>query len=162
MITIQYDVCNGCGICVETCPTGALLLQNGKACFDPSLCERCEVCIESCPLGAIVAQEAVPVGSDVIRIPAEPTPVQVVEQETRDLRLRDVVLPAVGSLLLWTGREILPRLADLVASSLGRRVQPADPILKYETMPNSSQRKAAQGRHRRNRRRRLGKNRRII
>ena len=161
MITIKNELCNGCGICVDTCPTRALLLQNGKACIDLSLCEGCEVCIESCPQGALVSQEAVPVESDVIRIPSDPAPVQGVELETRDLRIRDAILTAVGPLLLWTGREILPRLADLILSSLDRRIQPADTALNYETMPYAGQRQAAKGRGRRNRRRRNGKNRRF-
>ena len=157
MISINFEVCNGCGSCVEICPTGALLLQNGKACFDPSLCDGCEVCVDSCPLGAIMPYEAQPVMSDIIHMPPESIKITDTPSEPRNLKVRDAVLPAVGSLLVWMGQEIVPRLADLVLKTWDKRVQVADSTLKYETMLPADQRPAVQGRQRRNRRRRKGR-----
>jgi len=158
MIAIKYEDCDGCGACVESCPTGALLLQNGKACFDQDICEGYEVCIDSCPQEAIIRQEEVPAGTTVIQIPLESTPVPSNSGEVRDLTIRDVVLPAIGSFLVWTGREIAPRLANLVLKTLDRRVQPADPTSKYETMQYANRGAEVRGRHRRLRRRRHDNN----
>lgn len=162
MISINFEVCNGCGSCVEICPTGALLLQNGKAGFDLSLCDGCEVCVDSCPLGAILPYEAQPVMSNVIHMPAESTRIANTPSEPRELKVRDTVLPAVGSLLVWMGQEIVPRLADLILKTWDKRVQVADSTVKYETMPPADQRPAVQGRQRRNRRRRKDRSNKFI
>jgi hypothetical protein len=33
-----------------------------------------------------------------------------------------MLLPAIGSVLLWTGRELVPRLADMALAALDRRI----------------------------------------
>ncbi len=53
--------CSGCGVCVATCPFGALSLHTDqprgrgrkKAVVDGLLCCRCGGCIDQCPLGTI-------------------------------------------------------------------------------------------------------------
>ena len=54
MITIDTERCDGCGACVEVCPTGALYLVAGKAAMDGTLCRQCEACLTACPNGAII------------------------------------------------------------------------------------------------------------
>ncbi|MEM0320558.1 MAG: hydrogenase iron-sulfur subunit, partial [Candidatus Nezhaarchaeales archaeon] len=47
------EQCNGCGICVKTCPVGAITMSMGKAEIIPSYCTGCGMCISSCPQEAI-------------------------------------------------------------------------------------------------------------
>jgi len=44
--------CNGCGVCVESCPVHAISL-NDVAIIDENTCTGCGICINTCPLGAI-------------------------------------------------------------------------------------------------------------
>jgi ferredoxin len=62
MIIIQADLCIGCGLCVESCPCGAMSLQFGQARIDRGRCNCCGLCIGACPRGAIV--ETVPISDD--------------------------------------------------------------------------------------------------
>lgn len=47
------DSCVGCGLCVETCPAGAISLVENKAVVDNQICTKCGSCIRLCPAGAI-------------------------------------------------------------------------------------------------------------
>jgi ferredoxin len=51
---IESDGCVGCGICVRTCPTGAISMVGGKAVIDMSECIRCGRCHSACPQGAVM------------------------------------------------------------------------------------------------------------
>lgn len=41
--------CNGCGICVEGCPVGALTLRDDRVITDGALCNHCFNCVDLCP-----------------------------------------------------------------------------------------------------------------
>lgn len=41
--------CEGCGTCVEACPSSALSIRNGKASVDHNLCITCGYCVPHCP-----------------------------------------------------------------------------------------------------------------
>lgn len=43
------DWCNGCGQCIQRCPSGALGLTGGKAAADENLCVLCGYCGSVCP-----------------------------------------------------------------------------------------------------------------
>ena len=47
------DLCNGCGQCLEKCPTKAITITNGKATISSLSCIGCGLCIPSCPTSAI-------------------------------------------------------------------------------------------------------------
>jgi ferredoxin len=54
------DACNGCMVCADLCPTGAL---DGDVSpgyrlisFDPALCTNCTLCLKVCPMEAISAR----------------------------------------------------------------------------------------------------------
>ncbi len=47
------DLCNGCSVCVTTCPTNAITMRDGKAKVDPFQCTGCGACIPVCPKEAI-------------------------------------------------------------------------------------------------------------
>lgn len=52
MIVVK-DLCQGCGICVKSCPLEAMKLESGFVVIDPDKCDECEECVFSCPNGAI-------------------------------------------------------------------------------------------------------------
>jgi NAD-dependent dihydropyrimidine dehydrogenase PreA subunit len=124
VITIDVDRCAGSGACVEVCPTGAIYLVNSRATVDHTLCSECEACIAACPTEAITlaTPERGP-AAEPVRVPArlpEPAVVQV-RTQTVPVPFRTRVLPVVGAGLVWAGREIVPRLADLLLDTLDRR-----------------------------------------
>ena len=46
--------CDGCGLCVRVCPTGALAVKDGKAIVAaPEACNYTGLCEAICPTGAI-------------------------------------------------------------------------------------------------------------
>jgi len=51
---INQDVCAGCGICVDYCPTGAIRQEKtGIALIDDDKCIRCGKCHSVCPKEAV-------------------------------------------------------------------------------------------------------------
>ena len=55
---IDQQACSGCGICVERCPTDAIVLNNeGLAQRDENACLGCGVCSRFCPEEAISLKE---------------------------------------------------------------------------------------------------------
>ena len=58
VVSINEELCNGCGICVEGCHEGALQLIDGKArIINETFCDGLGACIGECPLGAIKMEE---------------------------------------------------------------------------------------------------------
>lgn len=58
IISIDEELCNGCGICVNGCHEGALQLIDGKAQIISELyCDGLGACIGDCPVGAISIEE---------------------------------------------------------------------------------------------------------
>ncbi len=52
---VDYDKCNGCGICAQRCQWGALKFEvtSEKANIDQFKCYGCGLCQTGCPRGAI-------------------------------------------------------------------------------------------------------------
>ena len=59
VLKVRRDLCLGCGLCADSCPTGAISLRWGQAVIDQSKCNNCRLCLDICPRAAIV--ELVPV-----------------------------------------------------------------------------------------------------
>jgi NAD-dependent dihydropyrimidine dehydrogenase PreA subunit len=62
-IIIDWDKCQACGDCVDTCPSEVLVMnqQNGKEVADVAKaedCIGCDACVATCPEEAIQIEEA--------------------------------------------------------------------------------------------------------
>ncbi len=52
--TVDEELCDGCGVCVENCPVGILRVENGKAKVSKAhMCTDCSLCREVCPRQAL-------------------------------------------------------------------------------------------------------------
>lgn len=54
--TIDPDLCVGCGLCVQVCPSGTLSMRNGKAQVTGSRSLNCGHCQAVCPEGAVTVK----------------------------------------------------------------------------------------------------------
>jgi len=65
IIKIDEDKCDGCGLCIPSCPEGALQIIDGKARLISDLfCDGLGACIGHCPKGAINIEEREAQGYD--------------------------------------------------------------------------------------------------
>ncbi len=166
MIRIDETRCDGCGLCVEACPTGAIRLVEGVARVEQGVCRGCEVCLEACPNGAIsVVREPVEVIQPVPVHTPSPTPARPAPVATRPA---GQLMPWVGAALAFVGREVMPRVATTLldawdrrraARSAGASLSPAvDPRTSMPATPATTGRGVGRGgEHRRRRFRRRGR-----
>jgi ferredoxin len=50
---VNAETCTGCENCVESCPSEAIAMKDGKAFIDKDACVDCGVCVDECPVEAI-------------------------------------------------------------------------------------------------------------
>jgi len=54
VVTIDQELCNGCGLCVTPCAEGAIQVVDGKAkVIHEELCDGAGFCLAVCPTGAL-------------------------------------------------------------------------------------------------------------
>lgn len=42
------NLCDSCGICIDSCPVGALSMVDSKVCWNKKICVNCDRCIDIC------------------------------------------------------------------------------------------------------------------
>ncbi|MEA2007721.1 MAG: 4Fe-4S binding protein [Chloroflexota bacterium] len=115
MIYIDNQLCNGCGICVDVCPTSAIVMRDNKAFIKQNLCEECQACINECPQRAILLIEQLD--------PIKEQPLSTIPtSKTEVLHPKPDAKPVSTS---WGAAivEVLPRLASLAIDWLEHRPQ---------------------------------------
>ena len=55
-IRVIEDRCNGCGLCIKSCPQAAITVDNKLAIIDLELCNYCGSCVSACRLRAIAIE----------------------------------------------------------------------------------------------------------
>ena len=69
VVTLNFDAekCYGCGICLEVCPHGVLVKDNGKIRIkDRDACMECGACARNCPAEALKVRTGVGCAAAVI------------------------------------------------------------------------------------------------
>ena len=54
---IDRSICVACGVCVKTCPKGALSINRGCYAQVEEKCVGCGLCAKECPAGCITVKE---------------------------------------------------------------------------------------------------------
>jgi Fe-S-cluster-containing hydrogenase component 2 len=158
VIWVDQALCAGCGACVGACSAGAIRLVDQRAVVDEALCVPCAACAAACPNGAIdllplpvqSAVTAVPPASDL-----QPATAQLPAAQPEPVSLARSLVSLTGTALACLGRELAPRLAEVLVALLERRLtQPAaDPPAPLSTsrsraLPGRRERKQARRRRR--------------
>lgn len=165
MIRIDEKRCTGCGACVEVCPAGAIRLVEGAtrshAKIDEARCRECEACVEVCPEQAIVSDARTIVEGKWVQLNAPPVLAEPRSREVRPARSATPAQAWVGAALAFAGREIVPRLAELLLDAWDRRTRRPPLSLNGPVSTRSAQGTvldlAAGGGHRHRLRRRQGR-----
>jgi NAD-dependent dihydropyrimidine dehydrogenase PreA subunit len=57
VVSVDENVCNGCGACVSACPAQVFEFEGGKSVATDLECLGCMSCIAICPVEAIKVDE---------------------------------------------------------------------------------------------------------
>ncbi|MCD6319323.1 MAG: electron transfer flavoprotein subunit alpha [Candidatus Desulfofervidaceae bacterium] len=122
-IILDKEKCTGCGKCVESCPFGALELQNDLPKTNEE-CRLCGLCVKACPENAL----SLPEGAKKKKQRVKETRDIWVFAETRNGEIASVVYELLGK-----GRYLSEKLGQkLIAVLLGSGVEPqAQELLNY-------------------------------
>ncbi len=124
MVYVDDERCVGCGVCLEACPADALKLIGEVAAIDQGKCRGCGACMEDCPTGAILSvtepdtrELSLPTRGNVPASAAtQPARVSVAGRTRK-------ALPWLGTALAFVGRQVVPRLADVLLDAWDRRAR---------------------------------------
>jgi Fe-S-cluster-containing hydrogenase component 2 len=103
VVSIDEELCNGCGECVPACEEGAIRIVHGKArLLSDSLCDGLGACLGHCPQGAIEieSREAAPFDEEAV---------------TRNLAGLETTAPRASELTHWPVQlKLLPATAPVL------------------------------------------------
>jgi Fe-S-cluster-containing hydrogenase component 2 len=121
IIQVNQELCTGCGACVDVCSEGAIQLVDQRAVIDEAICTACGSCVDACPNEAIAVRSTLePIASIKTKHVVESGPVFV--RDLAALSKRKTPSRSLGSLagaaLVVLGREVVPRLVDVLISAL--------------------------------------------
>ena len=145
MVRVDSERCTGCGSCVDVCPVGAMELTAGVATIRHDLCNECQACIDACPQGAILSVVQGEIVSAERKIAVQrPVAVSIPAAENRGPA-------ALGTVLAFVGREIVPRLATVLLEAWDRKgsATSVDPQTSGSVGAPSDERDSARGRRQR-------------
>ncbi|MDF2501540.1 MAG: acrA 2 [Anaerosporomusa subterranea] len=114
-VKVIPDQCIGCTACVNVCPFGAIIMQDGKA-FITEACTACGACIDVCPVGAIIREDEGPkaVAADKGSYKGVWVFIEQIEGQAR----------GVGIELLGQARQLADQMKEEVAAVLiGEKVE---------------------------------------
>jgi Fe-S-cluster-containing hydrogenase component 2 len=142
MIFIDEDKCTGCGVCLEACPEGAIVLRDSAAAIERHLCTGCADCLAACPQAAIYEVTDAPVPVAAPSAPAEPGQQTVSRWRSSLAQAR----PVVASTLAAAAPLAVDALAGLARRWLDER-SPARRAGDWpEPGPGGRQRRRRRGR----------------
>ncbi len=146
MVYVDPKSCDGCGLCVEACPNGAIKLADGVAVIDPILCQDNGACLEACPQSALL-QVRGPKEKELYPIPVRVTPLE--KQALAPVTKSPV---SVGS---WLGAALVYLVSDVAPQVFRQwmesRRQPSSPV-SVDRNPTWRGRCSGKGKLRRRRR----------
>lgn len=61
-------LCTGCGVCIASCPGGALSMEQGSVLYDAEKCVQCDTCIHVCPHDSSPRTERLTPGETYARV----------------------------------------------------------------------------------------------
>ncbi|MDR0994377.1 MAG: electron transfer flavoprotein subunit alpha [Verrucomicrobiota bacterium] len=121
-LKINREACIGCGVCVSTCPFGALALDEAEKAVVNEACTACGACVDACPTNALVLEVAEKTAPD---LEVDAWRGVWVFAEQRAGKLQDVAFELLGE-----GRVLADRLGvELCAVLLGEKVKDLAPAL---------------------------------
>jgi len=118
MVYVDGERCQGCGVCADTCPTGAIRLVGGVAVIEQSLCSECQACVDACPLGAILSVSEPAAEGEQVPVTQPAAPVGTTLPTTWQRPARTTWL---GTALAFAGTEVLPRVIASLLDAWDRR-----------------------------------------
>lgn len=132
LLYIDRNTCTGCAVCVDTCPMGAIRMDESEsvAVIDTALCSECLLCLTKCPSGAIQQLES----SELAPVPAVERDIlegEVIEGKVMPVQTARSLTPAwqpgrlvalASTALGFVGNWLLPRTADALISAVERRL----------------------------------------
>jgi Fe-S-cluster-containing hydrogenase component 2 len=125
VLQVNQELCAGCGMCIGACSVGAIELVDQRAEINDALCTQCEACVDACPNGAITVilepAHLVPtVELATIETQMIPAPTRTAQPAAEPPNHNLAAL--AGTALTFLGREVAPRLVDVLVTAIERRL----------------------------------------
>jgi NAD-dependent dihydropyrimidine dehydrogenase PreA subunit len=121
IISIDRSKCNGCGLCIPSCPEGALQIIDGKARLISDLfCDGLGACIGQCPEGAIevIEREAEPYDEGKVMAVITPQGANTIKAHIEHLRSHGETA-LLSQALAYLEKEGIPAPATVPQASSG-------------------------------------------